>query len=212
MSWINVDRFEEGSSEFILYSDSGHYMIRVNGYELMNSKNRVSEECMADIALNRVPATKKILIAGLGIGFTLWAFEKAFSSSDIHVVEKSKTIHQWYKKYFESAFAATPSRARFFIEDVWDHIRQNKKYDLIVLDVDNGPEALAAESNERLYSSEGLKALKASLTESGKVFIWSAFRSPEFELKCKSISLSCEAIDIQISDNKKLVHTIYVLN
>lgn len=212
MSWVLVDQFNDGSSEFVLYTDASHYMIRVNGYELMNSKNRVSEERMADIAFDLAPTTKKILIAGLGIGFSLWAFEKAFLNSEIHVVEKSQTIYEWYKKYFEKAFISNPSQASFFIADAWDHIQQNKKYDLIVLDVDNGPEALAAESNERIYSLKGLEALKASLTENGKILLWSSFRSSEFESKCQRASLRCEAMDIQISDNKRLIHTIYVLN
>ena len=95
-------------------------------------------------------------------------------------------------------------RARFFQElkdsdvcfletDIWEVLEgKSERFDVIVLDVDNGPEAIAGVSNNRLYTEQGLSKIRTKLNPAGALLLWSAFRSTEFQARAAAAGFNCD--------------------
>jgi spermidine synthase len=221
MSWTELAASTHAGGELALYVGSdGAYMIRANGRELMNGRCHRSEDVLGALAarLARQAARDghaRLLIGGLGLGFTLAAAVRALASAGtITVAEISAAVIAWYERYFEPALLGRrPSNLSLVQADVASLLREAKpaSYDVIVLDIDNGPEPLAAEGNEYLYSAEGLRALHSSLTEEGVLLIWSGFEAAAFCRRAKEAGFDVSCERIAIPQRPELFHFIYRL-
>ncbi len=171
--------------DLILYHRDGAYQIRVDGMELMSSRAHGSEAALAELtqeALAKVKAPR-ILIGGLGMGFTLRAALDCFSATTTLVVaEVFAEVVKWNRGPL-AHLAKRPlddRRVRLCQADVAEVLAEGP-FDGILLDVDNGPQAFTLEANARLYGARGIGRLRDALTASGVLSLWSAGDEPAFE-------------------------------
>jgi len=146
----------------------------------MSSRECASEEALADLACDEIGARPlaRVLVGGLGMGFTLArALGRLGPSARVVVAEIVPAVVRWNRGVLGevSGFPLEDARVTVHEGDVADVIRSEAgAWDAILLDVDNGPTALTATTNGRLYSSRGLEAAFAALRTGGVLGVWSA--------------------------------------
>jgi spermidine synthase len=193
-----------------------NYYIEVDGQGLMSTRAPGSEKEMADIAARELAGnrTPRVLIGGLGLGFTLGAALDALPiGASVVVVEYFETIVDWNRKFgFESAVdrLADP-RVSVVVDDVVGYLRRvQQPFDAILLDVDNGPEAWCLASNEALYDHAGLMRIRKALNPDGLLAVWSSEGSPEFESRLSGAGFRTRNETVRARDNKGARHTIFL--
>ncbi len=164
-----------------LYQSGELFSIKIPGRgDLMNSRVHGSEKALADLACEKLGNQSKprLLIGGLGMGFTLAAALKAVGpDAEIVVSELVPEVVTWNRTLIGAPAGnpLTDNRSHVVIGDVADIIRQEPAgFDAILMDVDNGPEALVRRENDWLYSSAGLRATRAALRTRGVLAVWSS--------------------------------------
>jgi len=163
-----------------LYQSGDLFSIKIPGRgDLMNSRVHGSEKALADLACAQLGgnASPRILIGGLGMGFTLAAaLERIGPAAEVLVAELVPEVVDWNRRLV-GAPAGHPlndARTRVCVGDVADPIRQEPAgFDAILMDVDNGPEALVRPENNWLYGNAGLAATRAALRPGGVLAVWS---------------------------------------
>jgi spermidine synthase len=170
--------------EMHLYARGGDHMILVDRDELMSTRMSGSEEALAimtaDLLGNR--PKQRWLIGGYGMGFTLRAALRSLpKDAEVTVAELVPQIIDWARGPMAELTAGglDDPRTRLVIGDVGGEIAKGG-WDAILLDVDNGPDALVRPDNDRLYAAGGLHAAKAALRLGGLLAIWSAGADPRF--------------------------------
>ncbi len=163
------------------------YEVIFNGVFLTASYNCKSERALARLAIESLLAERRdeirVLVGGLGIGYTLQAALAYPQVRQVDVVEIEPLIVGWARDYFAelNGRALADPRVRVVVADLADHLaRTGDRYDAIALDVDNGPRWLAMAGNAALYSVDGLRRLRDMLTEGGVLTVWSAGRCEDF--------------------------------
>ena len=167
--------------ELQLYQSGELFSIKIPGRgDLMNSRMHGSEKALAELACARIVRVKKprLLIGGLGMGFTLAAALKAVGpDAEVVVAELVPEVVEWNRTLIgaPSGHPLADPRSRVYVGDVADLIRQSAGgFDAVLMDVDNGPEALVRRENDWLYSGDGLRATRAALRPRGVLAVWSA--------------------------------------
>lgn len=174
------------------------FSITLGHNELMNSRLRGSEEALATLAIERIGQRPRprLLIGGLGMGFTLRAALAALPrDADIVVVELLPAVVAWARGPLAPLFAGCLDDPRVSVReaDVAAAIREEEaRYDAILLDVDNGPDGLMVETNDRLYDLAGLSHAKAALRPGGVLAIWSAGPDRGFTQRLRQAGFSVE--------------------
>ena len=212
MSWTLIDTAIEGDAHLELYAKDAVFMIRANGLELMNGLCHESEVALGQLAAEMAPTpTPHILIGGLGLGYTTAALTQALGTTGtVTVAEFSQAVIDWFHRHVRaSVMPEMPGNLTIAHADVAQALAEGR-YDLIVLDVDNGPEALVTARNESLYALGGLRALHHSLSPGGKVLLWSGFDSPEFAARAERAGFQVHCEPFQ-RGRPELAHYIYVL-
>jgi spermidine synthase len=181
MPWQIVAR-ERGpdDTEFVLYRFGDQYMIRAGGCELISTRAHGSEEALAQLAcetLGPVPAPR-VLIGGLGLGYTVRAaLDVLPADAQVTVVELVAEIIEWNEGP-AGACAGWPlkdPRVTARAGDVGQILAQSEAaYDAVLLDVDNGPEALSWSGNRDLYGAAGTAAARSALRADGVLAVWSS--------------------------------------
>lgn len=181
-----LDRAKLPDSEMVLLRRGDDIAIRVGKRTLMSSDVHDSEDEFGRIVASVVKhlAKPRILIGGLGLGFTLRAtLDGVPAAARIDVAELVPEVVRWNKGEhgIYSGRALDDRRVRVHVEDVAAVILRSKaRYDVISLDVDNGPSALTHPDNERLYRRAGLARIKQALRPGGVLAVWSSFPSRLF--------------------------------
>jgi spermidine synthase len=156
------------------------FSIRLGHNELMNSRLSGSEEALATIACERIRTRERprILIGGLGMGFTLRAALAVLGTeARIIVAELVPAVVAWARGSMAEIFgkSLTDPRVSVVEADVGHLIRSGSSpFDAILLDVDNGPEGLTRKANDALYGLKGLRAAHAALRSGGVLAVWSS--------------------------------------
>lgn len=157
--------------------EDDEWVIRVDGHVLMTSGAHTSEDALCEVVAQQLAGVERprVLVGGLGLGFTLRAFLDALPKAMIVVAEISPAIVEWNRTFLAplSRDALSDPRAEVVVSDVRAAIKRGG-WDAIVLDVDNGPWALSKRSNAALYGSTGLRTAKEALSERGVYVVWSA--------------------------------------
>ncbi|HEX4135413.1 MAG TPA: hypothetical protein VHY84_12440 [Bryobacteraceae bacterium] len=186
--WTSVETALTPDGKTIsLNEHDGNYFIRVDGADLMSTRRHASEEKIAELACAHIAAIRgsRVLIGGLGFGFTLKAALATLpADATVVMVEILAAVIAWNRNpsFNLAACALADPRVIVLQKDVGEVIRESQgSFDSIILDVDNGPAALSTGSNHRLYDSEGLHLARAALRPGGCVAIWSAAADPAFE-------------------------------
>jgi len=167
--------------ELQLYQSGDLFSIKIPGRgELMNSRTHGSEKALAELACAKIAGVKKprVLIGGLGMGFTLAAALKAVGpDAEVVVAELVPEVVDWNRTLIGacSGHPLEDPRSSVYVGDVADLIRRSGGgFDAVLMDVDNGPEALVRRENDWLYSGDGLRATRAALRPRGVLAVWSA--------------------------------------
>jgi len=203
--WILLDQITVPGDGGImkLYQRAHEFSISIKNDELMNSRMHGSEDALAELACKRVADREKprVLIGGLGMGFTLRA---ALANLDVNaevvVAELVPAVVKWNRTHL-AALAGHPlddPRVTVRESDVRLLIKADKDaYDAILLDVDNGPDGLTHEGNDRLYTHGGLAAAKAALKPGGILGVWSAEPDKSFSKRLRGSGFKMEEISVR---------------
>ena len=202
-----------GGEELRLFRRGEDYMIVLDRNELMNSRMSGSEEALATMTIERLGKRDgHLLIGGYGMGFTLRASYDALSAKGkITLVELVPEIVSWAKRFMATLTGDTfdDPRLELVIGDVADMIRSGR-YDAILLDVDNGPDGLTRNANDRLYSAQGLGAAKAALRPGGILAVWSAAPDRHFARRLSEAGFAVDEVTLAARSNGKGPrHTIW---
>ena len=178
-------------SDMRLTVRDGEYVILVNGKTLMSSRTHGSEEALATLACRHAGTLERprVLVGGLGMGFTLRATLNLLPRKAIvTVAELVPAVVEWNRGPLAS-LAEHPlndRRVRITVEDVGFTLRANPgRFDAILLDVDNGPAAFTALNNLGLYDNRGVAAAYAALRMGGALAVWSAWEDRKFEQRLR---------------------------
>jgi spermidine synthase len=192
------------------------FSIMIGSNELMNSRRGGSEEALATLAAARIGGRPRVrvLIGGLGLGFTLRAATKAFGADA--VIENAEIVPEvvdWARGPLAPVFGdclADP-RVTIIVEDIVSVIaRTTGTYDAILLDVDNGPTGLTRPENDRLYGSIGLAAIHRSLRLGGVLLVWSASPDERFTPMLRRNGFDAESVIARDHGKRGIRHTIWV--
>jgi len=183
-----------------LHRRGQEFAIRVGPHELMNSRVYGSEEALARLACERLTNLERarILIGGLGMGFTLaGVLSRVGRRASVVVAELVPEVVDWNRNAMAelNGAALEDGRTEVRTDDVASIIRsETNSWDAILLDVDNGPSALTSKRNERLYSANGLRAAFGALHPGGILAVWSAGADPSFTRRLQRAGFETEEI------------------
>ncbi|HEV2145817.1 MAG TPA: hypothetical protein VGR37_00215 [Longimicrobiaceae bacterium] len=199
-----------------LYRRDGAYAIRVGGTDLMSTRRYHSEEQLAELAclpLQHSPGAH-VLIGGLGFGFTLRAALRVLPrDARVVVAEIVPEIVEWNRNpdYPLAGPALADPRVELRHGDVYDVLRASRgAFDAIMLDVDNGAEALTTGGNARLYRGRGVRLAAAALRPGGRVVYWSAYEHPQFAAVLRDAGLSVQVVRVRAHPTSGARHTLFV--
>ena len=172
-----------------LVEHDGDYVIKADDLPLMSTRMHFSEMELARLVCTKLKSNAKVMIGGLGLGYTLRSALDLIPKDGVVVqVELVPEVIEWNKGPLGS-FNNHPlkdTRTEIVQDDISKVIRQSQNsYDSIMLDVDNGPSPLVNERNAWLYTDNGLRSIRNALKNGGKVAIWSANDEPRFISRMK---------------------------
>lgn len=211
-------RVPDTDQELRLYQSGTLFSIKIMGRgDLMTSRMHGSERALAELACadlgNRAPT--RLLVGGLGMGFTLRAALDAVGPRSVVVVaELVPEVVDWNRELIgePAAHPLRDPRTEIYIGDVRNLIRSAKHdFDAIMLDVDNGPEGLIRRQNDWLYSLEGLSAARTALRTGGVLTVWSAGPDAAFTRRLAAAGFRVEEQVVRAHrKGKGARHTIWV--
>ncbi len=201
-------------TEFVLARKGEEWVVRVGGRVLMSSRMHDSEEALAEHAIDRVPDPDSVLVGGLGLGFTLRAvLDRVPQHTKVTVAELVPNLVGWNRAHV-GGLADHPlddPRCNVLVGDVFDTIKRSpKQYDVILLDVDNGPVALSNARNQRIYSEHGLRVCGEALRPNGILAVWSAGPSPRFEKKMVRAGFDLEVLRVAARQGSRARYVIFM--
>ena len=206
--WSHLDtaRIPGGKEDLRLLQRGPEFSIMLGQNTLMNSRLSGSEKALATLVAERLKSVKKprVLIGGLGMGFTLRAALEDFGPSDIIVSELIPAVVKWARGPMAELYgdSLTDPRVEIRETDVGEIIRASRvQFDAILLDVDNGPEGLTHPTNDRLYSHQGLSAARNALRPGGILAVWSQGPDERFSGRLDKAGFVVE--EVRVRANRK---------
>lgn len=197
-----------GAGTLRLKRRGAEFSIMLGSNELMNSRLSGSEEALARLTIERLTApAPRLLIGGLGLGFTLRAALPLLPpAARVTVVELVPAVVAWARGPLAALHGESldDPRVKIVEEDVGAAIRSaTAKWDAILLDVDNGPEGLSRAGNDALYSTAGLAAAHAALAPGGVFSVWSAGPDPAFTRRLGAAGFGVDEIRVRAGAKKR---------
>ena len=199
-----------------LYRHDGSYLIRADGVELMSTRRHLSEDRLAEVACAPLKANPRVrvLIGGLGLGFTLRAALGLLADdAEVVVAELVAEVIAWNAdpRYGLSVEAMNDPRVRVVHDDVTAVIRANPGgFDAIMLDTDNGPDGMLISENTALYAADGVASTVAALRNGGSVVYWSVADDPGFVKTLRKSRLAVRTLHVRAHGTAGPMHTLYV--
>jgi spermidine synthase len=197
-SLLDTAQVPGGGDELRLLRRGAEFSIKLGNNELMNSRLSATEQALATIACEKIQARRRprILIGGLGMGFTLRAALVVLGQqAHIIVAELVPAVVAWARGPMAEVFGNSLTDPRVHIReaDVGDLIGSGRSaYDAILLDVDNGPEGLTRKANDRLYDLAGLSTAHVALRPGGVLAIWSSAPDAKFTARLRKTGFDVE--------------------
>ncbi|MGC4109589.1 MAG: hypothetical protein QM747_04015 [Nocardioides sp.] len=192
MEYVEVARSETERGELVLRErrtppDEGGgptvLELRANGLFVMDTAEHASERALAEAALATVSAPRRVLVGGLGLGFTLDRVLADRRVEHVDVVEIEPALVEWMRDGTipHGRQLLADARARVVVADVVRAVTEAgpSTYDVVLMDVDNGPGQLVHEANAAIYDLPFLQRLRERIEAGGALVVWSAARSPE---------------------------------
>ena len=215
---LGVALIPNNGGELKLSQRAEEFSIRLSGIrgELMNSRVHGSEEALAELGCARLADVEdaRVLVGGLGMGFTLaTALNAVLPSARVTVAELIPEVVAWNRGPLgkHSGRPLDDPRTRVYTGDVAKLIRKTVAgFDVIALDVDNGPEGLTQRANDWLYSLNGITAAQRALKPGGILAYWSACPDADFHDLLKCCGFIVEEISVHAHGAKGARHTIWL--
>ena len=216
--WVQLDsaKTPDGQQELRLKRRGSEFSIMLGGNELMNSRLSGSEEALAKLSCQRIAGHRqpRILIGGLGMGFTLRAaLAELGDDGEIVVAELVPAVVAWARGPMAELFGGCLDDPRITVEetDVGRPIRSERAaWDAILLDVDNGPEGIVHKSNDALYSLQGLGAARTALRPGGVLAVWSQGPDSGFTRRLKQAGFVVEEVNTRANGKRGARHVIWI--
>ncbi|HYE45405.1 MAG TPA: spermidine synthase [Caulobacter sp.] len=186
------------------------------GVELMNSRLSGSEQALAELAAAPLAgrAAQRVLIGGLGMGFTLRAALAAWpADARIVVGELVPEVVDWARGPMAAIHGESldEPRVRIAVGDVREQISGSAAWDAILLDVDNGPEGLTRRANDSLYDTQGLAAAHRALRPGGVLAVWSSAPHAPFSKRVRAAGFAVEELKVRAGPGRrKASHVIWL--
>ncbi|WP_010311055.1 hypothetical protein [Saccharopolyspora spinosa] len=198
-------RSERG--ELVLLRRGAALELRVNGVFVMDTVHTETERLLASATLRAAARTDRVLVGGLGLGFTLGEVLADLRVREVHVVEIEPNLIDWHRGGLVpgTADAIQDDRVRFRVGDVAEMLDAQPagSFDVLLLDVDNGPDFLVYDGNSAIYRAEFLSRCGEKLALEGTLAIWSADTSPDLGAALHAVFGNCEEIPIPVTLGQK---------
>ncbi|MGD9957775.1 spermidine synthase [Nocardioides sp.] len=213
MEYAELARAESDRGDVVLRERAGDgptaLELRVNGIFVMDTVETSSETTLARQALRLLEEPRRVLIGGLGLGYTLSAVLADHRVEHCTVVEIEDALVGWMRDGTIGHGPAVLADARLSVTvaDVAVALAETRpaSYDLVVLDVDNGPGYLVYDANAALYREPFLATCRRVLDHEGVLAIWSADEAPELEAAMKGVFGNCRArsCEVELQDRQE---------
>lgn len=200
----------------VLQEHDGEHYLKVDGVPLMNTNAHASEQLMAEVACHRLSAKPRLLIGGLGFGFTLkGVLELCPPEATVVVAELLPEMVDWNRQHLAevNGHLLDDPRVELHLGDVNQVIDQAgpQRFHAIMLDVDNSPDALVQHANAKLYQRKGLQRARAALQPRGRIVYWSAHEDRRFAKLLEKVFARVECIPAKAYPKaKRFNHTLFV--
>lgn len=181
---VVVERTEARQGELVLRRNGDHFEVISNGTFLMDTRCGESERLLVTAAVAAHSDVRRLLIGGLGVGFSLAAAVATESLERIVVVEIERRVVEWNRTHLagHNGDALADPRVDLVEADLLTYLSATgERFDVICLDVDNGPEWTVTARNGALYDERGTALVASRLTAGGVLAVWSAARAPSYE-------------------------------
>jgi len=208
-----------GTSQSLgLFQGKDDFFIRISsgGGELMSTRKHGSEDALGALPCRRLKNRPfaRVLIGGLGMGFTLAAaLQELGPAAEVTVAELIPEVVEWNRGPLgaHSGYPLNDPRTKVYVGDVARLLRGRRgEFDVIALDVDNGPEGLTKNSNDWLYSDQGIVAAQEALAPGGVVAYWSAGKDQAFHDRLRQCGFLVEEVTVFAHGKKGARHTIWL--
>lgn len=190
--------------EFVIFADR---------LELMSSRRHGSEDSLSTETIKRVAKCDRLLIGGLGLGFTLRAALDALpKTAKVVVAELVPKVVEWNRTHL-AHLAGSPlddPRVEVRVTDVANPLRETNAWDAILLDVDNGPSAFTQNRNNSLYEDNGLFTARLALRPGGVLTVWSSDPDRDFEKLLARHGFENQTIAVPAWPGAKKMHYLFV--
>jgi len=202
-----------------LYEHDGSFGICLNGQELMNTRATYSELMLGSLGMEILDknAPNRVLIGGLGLGYTLKSvLDASGDASRIEVAELLPDMVEWNRTHLKSVNGVLleDPRVQITSKDVQEILleAEPETYDAIMLDIDNGPVAMVQSGNRSLYSRKGIHSILRALKRTGRLAVWSASVDARFEQLVKKNRASIEMHRVKANHQaKRASYVIYTI-
>ena len=194
--YIQLDRASLPDGNLLaLYQQGDEFVLEYNDLELMSTNLTWSEQMLADLgcvdllegATTR-PEHPRVLIGGLGMGFTLKrVLELVGSPATVDVAELMNQVIEWNRTYLveHNGPLLDDPRTNVMLTDLFDALGDGDTYDAILIDIDDTPDEVITEDNVKLYTPSFMTLLRESLNPGGCLAYWMATPSPKLEMAIK---------------------------
>lgn len=205
---IDTAMIPGGNGQLRLMQRGAEFSIMLGNNELMNSRLSGSEEALATLSCARIEGRKapRILVGGLGMGFTLRAALAVLPrDAELIVSELVPEVIAWARGPMAEWHGESldDPRVNLIEGDVGPLIAHARAdYDAILLDVDNGPDGLTRNANNRLYNGEGLRIARAALRPGGVLAVWSSASDAAFTRRLHEAGFRVEEVVVRANGDK----------
>ena len=216
--WVHLDTGDVpgGGKSLALMQRGREFSIVVGTIELMNSTRGHSEEALAWLTCARLsdrPAPR-VLIGGLGMGFTLRAALRGLGpDARVVVAELVPAVAAWARGPLASVFEGCLDDPRVELRELdVNRLIQSEPagWDAVLLDVDNGPEGLMRRANDRLYDEWGLKRAQWALKPGGTLGVWSGTPDRKFKARLQRLGFTVDEVRLPASGSSGPRHVIWL--
>jgi spermidine synthase len=211
VEYVEIARAESERGELVLRERRSENApasleLRANGVFVMDTLEVSTERALATAALEVVDDPRVVVVGGLGLGFTMHEVLADSRVEKCRVVEIEQALVDWMRDGTIPHGPALLADARVgvVVADIAVALAEATpaSYDLVLLDVDNGPGYLVHDANAALYQAPFLGTARAALRPGGALVIWSAADAPELEETMRTVFGEAEArpYDVLLQD------------
>ena len=181
-------------------AEDGALELRVNGVFVMDDRETSSEELLADVALSGTASPSRVLVGGLGLGYTVRALLRDSRVRSVVVAEIEPALVEWMRAGVVPSVLDDP-RVVVAVGDVRAVVSSqgDGMLDGILLDVDNGPDFLVYNENSAIYSSGFLGVCRQKLRAGGVLTVWSSSASSTLETAVRAVFGACVVSPVPVT-------------